>query len=56
MTTADAVEAIQKSRNTKLYAYADDMVMASTWLQELEVSFNKVANCTEENHLNINID
>jgi hypothetical protein len=41
IATSAAIKAIQRHNgNTKIYAYADDMVMASTSIQDLQHSFN----------------
>jgi hypothetical protein len=39
--TSDAIKEIQRhDGNTKIYAYTDDMVTASTLIQDLQHSFN----------------
>lgn len=52
MATADAVKEI--SEDTKLYAYADDMVIISTSQENLQTSFQRLVEWTENNELTIN--
>jgi effector-binding domain-containing protein len=43
------------NRRIKIYAYADDMVMVSALIQELQKSFNDLVQWAEDNRLQITL-
>jgi hypothetical protein len=56
IATSDAIKAIESdSRRTKIYAYADDMVIVSTSIRELQESFDDLAEWEEDNSLQMNV-
>jgi hypothetical protein len=56
IATSDAIKAIESdSRRTKIYAYADDMVMVSTSIRELQESFDDLADWAKDNSLQMNV-
>lgn len=54
IATADVMQVINNECATKMYIYADDMVMLSENAQELQRSFNKLATWATKNGLEIN--
>jgi hypothetical protein len=56
IATINAISAIQSdNRKTKIYAYADDTVMVSTSVQELQESFSDLVQGAEDNSLQTNV-
>lgn len=55
VATHDAVQAIRKqTKDLKVYMYADDMVVGSHNLQELQIGINALGRWADENELQIN--
>ena len=52
MSTADIIRTILE--NVKLYMYADDIMLASRSQEDLQQTFNRVTEWTEDNELRLN--